>query len=100
MSDSAVTSFINSCQGPLGGAEILQGKTDSDRKEVNQKSTQNSQRTVWRVWGRVGRGGYGLETFPRTKGHDWIMGKGDIWMPVFRISWIWKAGSCILCTFS
>lgn len=37
MSDSAVTSFINSCQGPLGGAEILQGKTDSDRKEVNQK---------------------------------------------------------------
>ncbi|KAF9310375.1 G4 quadruplex nucleic acid binding protein [Linnemannia elongata] len=36
MSDSAVTSFINSCQGPLGGAEILQGKTDSDRKEVEE----------------------------------------------------------------
>ncbi|KAG0287070.1 G4 quadruplex nucleic acid binding protein [Linnemannia gamsii] len=36
MSDTAVTSFINACQGPLGGAEILQGRTDSDRKEVKE----------------------------------------------------------------
>lgn len=46
MSDSAVTSFINACQGPLGGAEILQGRTDSDRKEVNQTAhiTRNKRR--------------------------------------------------------
>ncbi|KAK3840721.1 MAG: hypothetical protein JOS17DRAFT_712177 [Linnemannia elongata] len=36
MSDSATTSFINACQGPLGGAEILQGRTDSERKEVKE----------------------------------------------------------------
>ncbi|KAF9923103.1 G4 quadruplex nucleic acid binding protein [Linnemannia zychae] len=36
MSDSATTSFINSCQGTLGGPEILQGKTHSDRKEVKE----------------------------------------------------------------
>ncbi|KAG0377298.1 G4 quadruplex nucleic acid binding protein [Mortierella sp. AD032] len=36
MSDTAVTSFINACQGPLGGADILQGKTDNDRKEVKE----------------------------------------------------------------
>ncbi|KAF9991299.1 G4 quadruplex nucleic acid binding protein [Mortierella antarctica] len=34
MSDSATTSFLNACQGPLGGAEVLLGKTDSDRKEA------------------------------------------------------------------
>ncbi|KAF9081265.1 G4 quadruplex nucleic acid binding protein [Mortierella sp. GBA35] len=36
MSDSATTSFLNACQGPLGGAEILQGKTHHDRKEVHE----------------------------------------------------------------
>ncbi|KAF9953407.1 G4 quadruplex nucleic acid binding protein [Mortierella alpina] len=36
MSDSATTSFVNACQGPLGGAEVLLGKNDSDRKEVQE----------------------------------------------------------------
>ncbi|KAG0317800.1 G4 quadruplex nucleic acid binding protein [Dissophora globulifera] len=34
MSDSITAAFINACQGPLGGVEVLQGRTDSDRKEV------------------------------------------------------------------
>ncbi|KAG0198737.1 G4 quadruplex nucleic acid binding protein, partial [Mortierella sp. GBA30] len=36
MSDSVTTSFLNACQGPLGGADVLQGKTDADRKEVQE----------------------------------------------------------------
>ncbi|KAF8936141.1 hypothetical protein EDD21DRAFT_369493 [Dissophora ornata] len=35
MSDSATTAFLNACQGPFGGDEVLHGKTDNDRKEVN-----------------------------------------------------------------
>ncbi|KAF9985702.1 G4 quadruplex nucleic acid binding protein [Modicella reniformis] len=36
MSDSATTAFLNACQGPLGGAQVLEGRTDSDRKEVKE----------------------------------------------------------------
>ncbi|KAF9580413.1 G4 quadruplex nucleic acid binding protein [Lunasporangiospora selenospora] len=36
MSDSAVSSFMNACQGTFGGPEVLQGKTDADRKEVKE----------------------------------------------------------------
>ncbi|KAI1318698.1 G4 quadruplex nucleic acid binding protein [Mortierella claussenii] len=36
MSDTATTSFLNACQGCLGGAELLEGRTDSDRKEINE----------------------------------------------------------------
>ncbi|KAF9899542.1 G4 quadruplex nucleic acid binding protein, partial [Lobosporangium transversale] len=36
MSDTVTTSFLNACQGRLGGAELLEGKTDSDRKEIKE----------------------------------------------------------------
>ncbi|KAF9305205.1 G4 quadruplex nucleic acid binding protein [Mortierella antarctica] len=36
MSDTVITTFLNACQGPLGGAESLQGKTCADRKEVTE----------------------------------------------------------------
>ncbi|KAF9112390.1 G4 quadruplex nucleic acid binding protein [Mortierella sp. AM989] len=36
MSDSAISAFLNACQGPLGGVETLQGKTESDKKEVKE----------------------------------------------------------------
>ncbi|KAG0362322.1 G4 quadruplex nucleic acid binding protein, partial [Gamsiella multidivaricata] len=34
MSDSVTTAFLNACQGTLGGAEVVEGRTDADRKEV------------------------------------------------------------------
>ncbi|KAG0249498.1 G4 quadruplex nucleic acid binding protein [Mortierella polycephala] len=34
--DTATKSFLNACQGPLGGAEVLEGRTDSDRKEIKE----------------------------------------------------------------
>jgi len=34
MSDTVASTFINAASGPLGGAEILQGANETDRKEV------------------------------------------------------------------
>ncbi|KAG0049249.1 G4 quadruplex nucleic acid binding protein [Gryganskiella cystojenkinii] len=36
MSDTVASTFINTCQGPLGGAELLQGANETDRKEVKE----------------------------------------------------------------
>ncbi|KAF9160023.1 G4 quadruplex nucleic acid binding protein [Mortierella sp. AD011] len=36
MSDSAISAFMNACQGTLGGPEVLQGRTNSDKKEVKE----------------------------------------------------------------
>ncbi|GJJ76901.1 hypothetical protein EMPS_09260 [Entomortierella parvispora] len=36
MSDTVASTFINAASGPLGGAEILQGASDTDRREVKE----------------------------------------------------------------
>ncbi|KAG0236661.1 G4 quadruplex nucleic acid binding protein [Actinomortierella wolfii] len=36
MADSAVQTLVNSCAGPFGGIEALEGKTNAERKEIQE----------------------------------------------------------------